>query len=181
MPVATLNQFPRSFIAGDTIRVRFSDSRFPSSLWSAQVIFLSGLATLPFDADALMDDAFELEIDADDSATIPPDRYSIALVYIEDATDERKTVECGLVIQVRADPAAVYAKSAARLLLEAMIAAYTRLMENPRSQVNFNGQSFTNRNPSDFLEAIERQRAIVAAEDAQRIGRSGLQRIVHPL
>lgn len=181
MPVATLTEFPRSFTAGDTIRVRFSDSRFPSSLWTAQVVLMSSLATIPFDADALLDDTFELEIDDTDSDTIPPGRYSVAFIYEEDATEDRHTIQCCTSTLVRANPAAAYAKTPARLLLEAMEAAYLRLMSNPRSTVNFNGQSFTNRNPDDFLKAIAHQRAVVAAEDAQRFcgSGSGLQRIVH--
>lgn len=181
MAVEVLTEFPHSFVAGDTIRVTMADSRFPSSLWKLKVLFQSALAAKSFAATTGTGGAYNIVIAASTSAKILPGAYSIAFVYTETSTQERHTVESDRAIIVLRDPTVAGAKSIARQTLEAMESAFLKLSSGSNLSVNFNGQSFTKRNLEDFQDAIDRQRAIVQAEDSSRIGSGSLQRIVHPL
>lgn len=181
MAVTVQTQFPRSFIAGDTIRVNFSDSRFPSTLWTAKVLFQSATANKSFTAAVGTGTSFDLVISAVESAKILPDTYTVSLIYTETATDERQTDEDRFLITVYSNPAIALTKSIARQTLEAMESAFLKVSKNPRLSVNFVGQSFTNRNLDEFQDAIDRQRALVKGEEVQLGGPGGGGKVFHPL
>lgn len=180
MAVETLTEFPASIFAGDTLRVAFSDSRFPVASWTARVLFQSAVYSKSFPA-SVEDDHFLLEISAADTATLPPDLYIVSLVYTETSTEERQTDEEQLAITVFADPTGTVQKSIARQTLEAMESALLKIAGNPRLTANFNGQTFTYRNLKDLQDAIDRQKSVVSSEATQLTGHRKLARIVHPL
>lgn len=183
MAVETLTEFPASFFAGDTVRVTISDADFPSTTWSLRVLFQSPTASKSFAATAVggSSTAYALVIAATDSAKLAAGLYVVSFVYTETATSERKTGEASYAVAVYSDPTGAFDKTIARQTLEAMEAAFLKLSKGIRVSVNFNGQSFTNRNIKEFQEAIEHQRAVVFAEDQQRTGHRRIARILHPL
>lgn len=181
MSVAALTQFPKSFVSGDAVRVTIADSNYPSSLWTLVVWFQNGITVQNFSAPAGTNGAYDLFITSVQSAAIPPGKYEVAYVFTEIASpNDRKTGACEFAVQVFANPAVAGAKTIARQTLEAMEAAYLVLAGGSNSSVNFNGQSFTKRNLKEFADAIDRQRAVVAGEDAARLGNGSLKRILHP-
>lgn len=182
MAVVVETSFPSNFIAGDTVRVTISDSKFPSSGWALKVVLQNGAMTKSFDATAGSNNAFDLVITATQSATIIPGFYQVSYVYTETGNGDRKTGDCVDATTVYANPTGTYEKSIARQTLEAMETAYKSLSGGANATVNFNGQSFTKRNLKEFADAIDRQRATVSGEDAARIKGGGrLGRILHPL
>lgn len=186
MAVETLTEFPSSFFAGDTVRVAISDSDFPSTLWTLKVLLQSAIESKSFSATAVggSSKAYTLVISAANSAKIAPGFYIVSFIYTEVSSSERKTGECSFSTTVYSNPEHVPSATIARQTLEAMEAAYLRLVgsnSGTRVSANFNGQSFTNRNLKEFQDAIERQRAVVAAEDQQRTGHRRIARVVHPL
>jgi hypothetical protein len=183
MSVAAVTQFPNSFIAGDAVRVTIANPNYPSSLWTLKVWFQNGITVQSFTAPAGSADAYDLFITPEESAAIPAGQYLIAYIFTEIASpNDRKSLDWKSTVAVYANPAVATAKTVARQTLEAMEAAYLSLSSGGLMQsVNFNGQSFTNHNLSDFATAIERQRAIVAGEDAARLGHRRISSIFHPL
>lgn len=181
MAVATLTEFPASFIAGDTLRVSISDSSFLSTLWSLKALLTSATKVHSFTASAVAGGSFLLEISAANTAKLAPGIYAVRYVFTETSTTERKTGADSFITTVYANPEAVGAKSIARQTLEAMESAFLKLSGGSNLSVNFNGQSFTKRNLKDFMDAIDRQRAIVAAEDVQLTGQRSRGRILHPI
>lgn len=180
MPTAVLTSFPNSFVSGDALRVTISDSRYPSSLWTLKVWFQSAIATTDFTAPAGTGGKYDLFITPAQSAALAAGRYLVGLVFTEIASpNDRKTGDCEFEITVLANPAVARPKTPARLLLEAMEAAYLKISQSPRESVNLNEQSFTNRNLKDLLDAIEHQRRIVEAEDMLATGKGYLKKIVH--
>lgn len=166
MAVETFTEIPDSFFAGDTVRATLSNGKFPSSAWTLAVVFrgTDGAAT-SFTATAGTGGTFNLLISATQSAALAAGLYNVTKVYTEVATSERETDEESRLATVFANPTANVAKSIARQTLEAMEAAQLALAGSANLTVNFNGQSFTKRNPKDMADAIERQRAIVLREE----------------
>lgn len=182
MPSEVLTQFPSSFVSGDALRVTLADSNYPSTLWTLKVWFQTATATTEFTATAGPSTSFSLYITSAQSAALAAGKYRVGLVFTEIAVpNDRVTGDTEYDVTVLANPAVARPKTPARLLLEALEAAYLLIARSPRSEVNLNGQSFTNRNPKDLLDAIERQRAIVASEDAVATGTGSLKRILHPV
>lgn len=182
MAVAALTAFPNSFIAGDTVRVTLADSRFPSSGWTLKVILQGPTAVYSFDATTGTNGAYYLTITAAQSKDIPPGFYVLSKVYTETATGERQSPLCNETTTVYGNPEVAAEKSIARQTLEAGEAALKILMIGSNATVNFNGQSFTKRSIPEFQTALDRQRAVVRAEDIARIGGPrSLGRIFHPL
>lgn len=182
MAVETFTEFPQSFIAGDTVRVSISDSKHPSTLWSLRVTLQSATTKQSFDASVGTGTGFLLVISAAASAKLGADLYTVTSRYTQTASGEKQTSHCVLTTQVYANPEGGGAKTIARQTLEAMETAYLQIGSDPNLTVNFNGQSYTGHNIKEFQTAIEHQRAIVNAEDAQRIGgRRSIGRILHPL
>jgi hypothetical protein len=179
MAVPTLTEFPQSFVAGDTIRVSFSDSRYPSSLWTAKVLLQSPIAVKSFTATPVTGGSFAVVIPATDSALLLG-QYLVAFVYTETSSGERVTVECDYTL-VYANPEVAGAKSIARQTLEAMEAAYLKLASGSHMTVTFGGQSFTKRNLKEFNDMITQQQAVVDGEDATKFGHRKISRIVHPI
>lgn len=181
MAVETLSEFPGSFIAGDTIRVTIGDSRFPSTLWTLKVHLQGPNGFYSFSTSAGPSTSFTLLISTTNSAKIAAGSYTVFYVYTETSSNERQTDEVTLQTQVYQNPSAPGAKSIARQTLEAMEAAFLKLSKNPKLTVSFVGESFTNKNLKEFQDAIDRQRALVAAEEGniQGSGRGG--KVFHPL
>lgn len=181
MATAAVTQFPCQFVSGDAVRVTIADSRYPSTLWTLKVWFQSATAVTGFDAPAGTDGAYDLFITPTQSAGIHSGAYTVRYVFTEIAAPNDRKTGCEFTVQVYANPAVAEAKSQARLTLEAMEAMYLTLSGSVTTSVNFNGQSFTNSNAPDFFKLLQYQRAIVAAEDAARLGHRKIARIVHPL
>lgn len=163
MPVEALTQFPRSIIAGDTVRVTISDGDYPSSLWTLAVRFV-GTAAFSFAATPITGDQFELVLTAAQSLTLTPGTYNVTFTYTETSSGEKQSVSAGKT-QVYPDPSAVAPVSQARSTLSAMKAALLALAAGTTSTVNFNGQSFTKKNLKDLQDAIDRQQRIVDQEE----------------
>lgn len=184
MATAAVTQFPCSFVSGDAVRVTIADSRYPSTLWTLKVWLQNqnAVTTVGFDAPTGVNGAYDLFITVAQSALIHSGHYLVAYVFTEIAApNDRVTKECEFTVRVYANPAVAEEKTIARLTLEAMEAAYLTLSTGGVQTVNFNGQSFTNRNLKEFNDMIEQQRAAVAAEDADRLGHRRIARILHPL
>lgn len=182
MPVAVLTTFPNSFVSGDALRVKITDSRYPSSLWTLKVWFQNATSTVDFTATANGDGSFSLYLTPAQSAALVAGKYLVGLVFTEIASpNDRVTGDCEYTITVLANPAVARPKTAARQTLEAMEAAFLKLSAGSNQSVNFNGHSFTKKNLKDLQDAITRQRAIVNAEDASATGTGSLARILHPL
>lgn len=181
MSVEVLTEFPLSFVAGDTVRVTISDSDHPSSDWTLKVLLQSDTGFNTFNTDAGSSDAFDLEIEAADSALIAPGLYAVSYVFTETSTEERETVALDQALTVYRNPEVTPTKSIARQTLEAMEAAFLILASGSNLTVSFNGQSFTKRNLKEFQEAIQLQRTIVNGEIPPTAGHRRLSRILHPL
>lgn len=185
MATAAVTEFPAEITSGDAVRVTIADSRYPASAWALKV-WLQGQdnnTVQGFDAPAGANEAYDLYITPAQSAAIHSGHYLVAYVFTEDTPGtDRVTKECSFTVQVYANPAVAEAKSSNRLILEAMEAAYLAMSTGGMTQsVNLNGQSYTNQNLPEFWRAIEYQRAIVAAEDADRLGHRKIRRILHPI
>jgi hypothetical protein len=180
MSVEVLTEFPTSFVAGDTVLVTITDSDHPSSDWTLKVLLQSATGFKSFGAEVGTSDAFDLEITAEQSAGVVPDFYAVSYVFTETATSERETVPLDQAITVYRNPEVAPTKSIARQTLEAMEAAFLKLAGGSNLSVKFNGQEFTKRNLKEFQEAIELQRAVVAAQEIPT-GNRRLSRILHPL
>ena len=164
MPVEALTQFPRSFVAGDTVRVTISDGDYPSSLWTLAVRFV-GVAAFSFSASATSGEQFEIVLSAAQSLTITPGNYNVVFTYTETASGEKQSVAIGQT-HVYSDPSGVAPISQARQTLNAMNVALLALAAGTTSTVNFNGQSFTKKNLKELQDAIAIQQGIVNSEDA---------------
>lgn len=165
MAVEALANFPRAFVAGDTLRVSITDGDYPSPGWTLKVLFRSPSGAV-FSYDATDDGAagFTFVIPAVDTAQLSAGEYAVTYVWTEAATGERISETIGATA-VLPDPTAVAPKSVARQTLEAMEAALQSLASGANLTVSFNGQSFTRRNLKDFQDAIDRQRSIVRDEE----------------
>jgi hypothetical protein len=181
MSVEVLTEFPVSFVAGDTIKVTITDSDHPSSDWTLKVLLQSATGFSSFDADAGASDAFDLEIEAAESAEVEPGLYAVSYVFTETATDERETVALDLALTVYRNPEVEPTKSIARQTLEAMEAAFFKMASGSNLSFSANGHSFTKRNLKEFQQAIELQRTIVNAEIPPTSGVRSRGRILHPL
>lgn len=182
MAVEVQTEFPCQFASGDTVRVTISESEYPSSLWALSVRLVSGLAAFTFAAPAGTGGAYDLAITAAQSATIAPGKYAVYYVFTEIAVpNDRVTLDCCRSTTVLIDPAVPGDPSVARQTLTAMEAAFLLLGAGTTKEVNFNGQSFSYQNLKEFQDAINRQRTVVAAEDAGRSGCHRGGRILHPL
>lgn len=182
MSVAVLTSMPHSFISGDSVRVKIADSRYPSSLWALKVWFQRATTTVDYTAPANVDGGYDLFITPAQSAALAAGKYLVGFVFTEIAApNDRATGDEEFLVQVFANPAVARPKTANRTLLEAMEAGYLLVSTTPRASVNLVGHSFTNRNLKEFADAIDRQRAIVKAEDAVATGTGTLKIILHPL
>lgn len=182
MPSEVLTQFPSQFVSGDALRVTIADSNYPSTLWTLKVWFQTATATTDFAAPAGPGTSFSLYITSAQSAALAAGKYRVGFVFTEIALpNDRVTGDTEYDVTVLANPAVARPKTQARLILEAMEAAMLVLSRGSNETVSFNGQSFTKRNLKEFQDAIDRQRAIVAGEDAVAGGTGSLKRILHPL
>lgn len=183
MPSEVLTQFPSSFVSGDALRVTLADSNYPSTLWTLKVWFQTATATTEFTATAGPNTSFSLYItSAQSAAALAAGKYRVGLVFTEIAVpNDRATGDTEYDVTVLANPAVARPKTIARQTLEAMETAYLALAKGSNATVSFNGQSFTKRNLKEFADAIERQRAVVAGEDAVATGKNSYARIVHPI
>lgn len=181
MGVETLDEFPSSFVAGDTIKVSFSDSRFPSTEWTAKILMVSPEVSKSFPATTGTGDAFDLEISSEESNKLKPGVYVVSFVFTETSSSERQTSEDQTATTVFANPEKGPQKSIARQTLEAMEKSLLLVAGNERLTVNFNGQTFTRRNIKELQDAIDRQKSVVDAEETQLSGHRKLARILHPL
>jgi hypothetical protein len=181
MAVETLTSFPNTLIAGDTLRVSHSNSKYPSSDWSLKVSIQGATVTKVVDAEANDDDdGYGIVFPASVTALLKPAGvFAIRLIYTETDGGERATDEDIFFITVLSDPASASAKSIARQTLEAMEAALLKLAGGSNAIVNFNGRGFTKRNLPELQKAIQMQRAIVATEDRRRTGDTGPRRILN--
>lgn len=182
MPSEVLTSLPSSFVSGDALRVTLADSNYPSTLWTLKVWFQTATATTEFTATAGPSTSFSLYITSAQSAALASGKYRVGLVFTEIAVpNDRATGETEYDVTVLANPAVARPKSQARKILEAMEAAMLLLSSGSNASVSFNGQSFTKRNLKEFQDALDRQRAIVAGEDALAGGTGSLKRILHPV
>lgn len=169
MPVEALTQFPRSFVAGDTVRVTISDGNFPSSLWTL-IVYLRGSTVEDFTATPISGDQFELVIPASSSDDIAPGTYNLVYTYTETASSEKQSVAVGKV-QIYGDPSEVPAPTQAQQTLAALKALLPILAGGRTAEINLNGQSIRFKTIKELQDAIDRQQQIVnrECEDADLI------------
>lgn len=167
MPVASLSDFPASFVAGDTVRVNIPGGDYPATGWTLKVLFSGSTGNKSFDAAAQGSD-YLLTLIAAQTATLTAGQYAVSYIFTENNTSERVTDNAMSIVAVFPDPTATVTESIAKQTLAAFEATLLILAGDPDATVNFNGQSFTARNPKELQDAIVRQKQIVSFEENKR-------------
>jgi hypothetical protein len=169
--MGVLTAFPRSIIAGDTVRVTREYGDFSAPTWTATLYGESSKGIFASTA-AADGNAHAFTLTAAESGSIAAGGY-LVVVRVSDGTVVESVESFWLQVQVNpASPGNRDTRSSTRQLLEAVQAAIKNRATSDQLAMSIEGRSIQRTPLLELLEWETRLKSLVAAEDARGSGRN---------
>src|ERR1043166_7736576 len=152
MSLTVQSGIPSVFIAGDAVSFTVTDTDFPATLWSSQILFRSDPNAPPKTFDGTASGADHLfSLTNAQASTLVPGQTSVCILF-SDGTNRQSTDRAE--VTILPNPAIAAGKSFAQQQVDLLRAVIAKFNSSGRSSVNFNGQSFTTANIADYQRQL---------------------------
>lgn len=171
----TLTQFPESFYAGDTVKIRRTINNAPSSDWLLSYSLANADGVITFDADASDGDTHLVVLPAIDTLAFVPGVYAYVgqVISLTSSPTETYTVESGNVEILDRLSAATDIRTHVKRTLDLIEAEIERRVTGSVESYSIASRSLTRAPMSDLIAARDRYAQLHATEERKARRKSG--------